>query len=132
MTLALIAAFNVALLRKASGRLPALPYVGEFIWFRNPDALVWLLIVAGFAMMIENRMVADAALNLLVVTIFLYFVQGMAIIVHFYKRFTVPRFARGMFYLVLVLQPYLAGVVAALGIFDIWGDFRTPKQQENL
>jgi hypothetical protein len=35
-------------------------------------------------------------------------------------------------WVMLLLQPYLAAVIAAIGIFDIWGDFRTPKKKENL
>ena len=30
------------------------------------------------------------------------------------------------------VPPYLAALVAAIGIFDLWGDFRTPRKQENL
>jgi hypothetical protein len=48
---------------------------------------------------------------------------------HFFTRFAVPAVGRFMFYLFLLLQPYLFAGVAALGIFDIWGNFRAPKQQ---
>ena len=130
--LVVIAGLNLALVKKTSGRLAASPEVGDFCRFKNPEQLVWVLIIAGFSMLVENRQLTTAALNLLVVTLSLYFVQGMAIIVNFFRKVNVPRFARGLFYVVLAIQPYLAGAVAALGIFDIWGDFRTPKQQENL
>jgi uncharacterized protein YybS (DUF2232 family) len=132
ITIALIAGLNLALLRKNFKRLPDHPILGDFIWYRNPEHLVWFLIAAGFAMLLSDRQVTTAALNILVITISLYFVQGMAIVTHFFTRLTVPRVARGFFYIVLMLQPFLAGAIAALGIFDIWGDFRTPKQQENL
>ena len=132
VTIAIIAGLNLSLLKKTFGRLTAPPEVGEFCRFKNPEQLVWLLIAAGFSMLVPNQLVSDAALNLLIVILSLYFLQGMAIIVNFFKQIKVPRFARGLFYLVLAVQPYLAGAVAALGIFDIWGDFRTPKQQENL
>jgi uncharacterized protein YybS (DUF2232 family) len=132
VAITMIAGLNLALLKKSFVRLAAPPEVGEFCRFKNPEQLVWVLIVAGFSMLVENRQVSTAALNLLVVTLSLYFVQGMAVIVNFFKQIKVPRFARGLFYVVLAVQPYLAGAVAALGIFDIWGDFRTPKQQENL
>jgi len=34
----------------------------------------------------------------------------------------------------LLLQPYLLPLISILGIFDLWGEFRTPrtKQEENL
>jgi uncharacterized protein YybS (DUF2232 family) len=133
--LAVITGLNLLMLRKVSARLPAPLVLGEFRAFKNPEQLVWLLIVAGFAMLAPNQQVTTASLNVLVVTVSLYFVQGMAIIAHYFARLAVPPFVRIVFYVVLVLQPYLAIAVAALGIFDIWGDFRTPrppKQQENL
>lgn len=132
VSLAVIAGLNLLLLRKASARLPEPLPVGEFILFKNPEQLVWVLIAAGFAMLVPNPLVTTAALNVLVVTISLYFIQGMAVIAHLFTRIAVPRFARVLFYLVLTLQPYLAVAIAALGIFDIWGDFRSPKKKENL
>lgn len=132
VSLAIVAGLNLALLSKFTTRLPAMPAIGDFKSFKNPDQLVWALIVAGFALLLNNHQVSTAALNLLVVIVSLYFVQGTAIIAQFFTRYTVPKFVRVIFYIFLALQPYLVVAVAALGIFDIWGDFRTPKKQENL
>jgi uncharacterized protein YybS (DUF2232 family) len=132
ISLMLIVGLNLAVLAKFSGRLPDLPAAGDIRDFRNPEQLVWVLIVAGFAMLVENRQVTTAALNTLIVVVSLYFMQGLAIIIHFFTRFAVPKFARLLLYFFLALQPYLAVGVAALGIFDIWGDFRSPKKHENL
>jgi uncharacterized protein YybS (DUF2232 family) len=130
--LGFMVALNLALLSKFGSRLPLLPAIGDFKGFKNPEQLVWALIAAGFAMLVKNQQVSTAALNLLIVIVSLYFVQGTAIIVHFFARFAVPKPVRVLFYLLLALQPYLVVAVAALGIFDIWGDFRSPKKQENL
>jgi uncharacterized protein YybS (DUF2232 family) len=132
VSLAFIVGLNLVVLSKFSARLPGLPAVGDFKSFKNPEQLVWVLIAAGFAMLIKNHQVSTAALNVLIVTVSLYCIQGMAIISHLFTRFTVPKLVRVLFYLFLALQPYLVVAVAALGIFDIWGDFRSPKQQENL
>ncbi|HYS44343.1 MAG TPA: YybS family protein [Geobacteraceae bacterium] len=135
VSLAFIAGLNLLLLMKTAARLLEPSAIGDFVQFKNPEQLVWVLIVAGFAVLVPNPLATTAALNVLVVVIALYSVQGLAIIAHFFNRFAVPRFMRVVFYVVLALQPYLAIAVAALGIFDIWGDFRTPrppKQQENL
>ena len=132
VSLACIVGLNAAVLMKFSARLPGLPAIGDFKGFKNPEQLVWVLIVAGFAMLAKNQQVTTAALNVLVVIVSLYFIQGMAVIAHFFTRFAVPKFVRVLFYLFLALQPYLVVAVAALGIFDIWGNFRSPKQQENL
>ena len=132
VSLAFIVGLNLVVLSKFSARLPSFPATGDFKSFKNPEQLVWVLIAAGFTMLIQNYQVSTAALNVLIVTVSLYFIQGIAVIFHFFTRFTVPKLVRALFYLFLALQPYLVVAVAALGLFDIWGDFRSPKQQENL
>ena len=130
--LAVIAGLNLLLLRKLAARF-ALPLsLGDFRKFKNPDQLVWVLIIAGFAMLVNNNLVSLPALNLLVVLVFAYFIQGMAVVIHSFDRFAMPFFVRLIFYLLLSLQPFLTLVVAALGVFDLWGNFRTPKNRENL
>ena len=103
--------------------------IGEFREFRNSDHLVWLLIISGFALLVPNDMVSRVALNFLLVVSFAYFFQGLAVMAHFFTRFSVPAIGRFLFYTFLLLQPYLLAGVAVLGIFDMWGNFRTPKQQ---
>jgi hypothetical protein len=44
----------------------------------------------------------------------------------------VPALLRIFLYTTLIIQPYLLALVAGIGIFDLWVDFRTPKKQENL
>jgi len=132
VSLALIAGLNLLVFRKIGARLPEPPAMGDFLRFKNPEQLVWVLIAAGFATLLPYPRVTISALNVLVVVVSLYFVQGLAVIAHFFGRISIPRFARTLFYLVLALQPYLSVAVAVLGIFDIWGDFRTPKSKENL
>lgn len=103
--------------------------VGEFREFRTNEHLVWLLIVSGFALLLDHDFVDKAALNILLVVCFAYFFQGLAVMAHFFTRFSVPAFGRFMFYTFLLLQPYLLAGVALLGIFDIWGNFRAPAKQ---
>jgi uncharacterized protein YybS (DUF2232 family) len=124
-----IAGLNLLVLRKMAARLGQTLPVGDLKKFRNPDHLIWFVIAAGFALLLSNSFVSTAALNLLVVTLSLYFLQGLAIILHFFDRFAVSRFFRVFFYVLLAFQPYLACAAALLGIFDLWGNFRTPKQQ---
>lgn len=132
VSLALIVGLNLVVLAKFAARLPRFPASGDFRRFKNPEQLVWALIAAGFALLVNNQQVATVALNVLVVTVALYFIQGMAVITHFFTRYSVPKLVRVMFYILLALQLYLVVAIAALGLFDIWGDFRSPKQQENL
>ena len=127
-----IAGLNLLALGRMAVRLNRPLAVGDLRKFRNPDHLIWFVIVAGFALLLNNSAITTAALNVLVVTLSLYFLQGLAIILFLFDRFAVHRFVRVTFYILMALQPYLAVAVAALGIFDLWGNFRVPKQQENL
>lgn len=130
--LGIIAGLNLLLLKRLSARLPEPLPVGDFKQYKNPEQLVWVVIAAGFAMLVDNEGIARGALNVLVVTLFVYFIQGMAIVTHFFNRLSVPVFVRVVFYIFLIVQPYMAVAIAVLGLFDIWANFRTPKQHQNL
>jgi uncharacterized protein YybS (DUF2232 family) len=125
-----IAAMNMAMLFRIAGKwLPNLPQPDRFQTFRNPDALVWVVIIAGFSMLLPQPDIQRAALNLLVVSAFIYFLQGLAVVLAFFQKIAVPALARFIFWLVLLFQPYLVVAIAFLGIFDIWADFRSPKEK---
>ncbi len=132
VSLGAIAGANVQLLKKTAHLLPRRLNFGDFKQYKNPDMLIWFPIAAGFALLIRNDIVTRVALNILVVALSLYFVQGISICSYFFERFRVPRFLRFLFYFVLIVQPYLLVAVAAFGLFDLWCNFRTPRKQENL
>lgn len=132
VALGVIAGLNLQALRRIAERLNRPLALAELSTFRNPDHLIWFVIIPGFAMLVDSSDVATAALNVLVVTLTLYFMQGMAVALSMFERFTIPKFIRVTFYILLALQPYLAAALAALGIFDLWGNFRTPKLNKNL
>ncbi len=62
----------------------------------------------------------------------LYFCQGMAIMAFYFKALVIPPWVRGLIYFVTIIQPVLAALVCAAGIFDLWVDFRRlkPPSQE--
>jgi uncharacterized protein YybS (DUF2232 family) len=132
VALGLVAAVNLMLLSRVATRFRMPVYLGDFRKYRNPEPLVWLLIVAGFGMLVQQSLVHLAALNVLIVLCTLYLMQGCAVISHFFSTFKVPKFIRIFVGLLLILQPFMALAVAALGIFDLWGDFRSPTKQQNL
>ena len=132
VALGMIASLNLMVLSKIASRFRLPVYLGDFKKYRNPEPLIWLLIAAGFAMLVQENLVHLAALNVLIVISTVYMVQGCAVISHFFHSFKVPFFARLFVCLLLILQPFLALAVAVLGIFDLWGDFRSPKKQQNL
>jgi uncharacterized protein YybS (DUF2232 family) len=90
------------------------------------------LIATGIALLLPDALVTTPALNILLVITLLYFFQGMAVVSAVIKKHSVPAFVRIFLYVMLIIQPYLLALVAGIGLFDLWGDFRTPKTQENL
>lgn len=132
VALGLVACLNLLVLARIAARLRLPVYLGDFKKYRNPEPLVWLLIAAGFSMLVPQDLVYLAALNLLIVICSLYAVQGLAVISHYFRKFAVPKFVRLIACLLLIFQPFMVLAVAALGVFDLWGDFRSPNKQENL
>lgn len=130
--LGIMAGCNLALIRRPAFLMGHQLALGDFKELKLPEYLVWVLIVAGFAMLAPSPLVTIPALNVLVVMTALYFLQGLAVVLTIIARQAFTGVIRVFVWVMLLVQPYLAALVAAIGIFDIWGDFRTPKKQENL
>jgi len=130
VALGTIAAVNMSIIfRLRPKRLPDMPEPEPLLTFRNPDLLVWVVIAAGFALLLPAADISRVALNILVVCGFIYFLQGLAVVLAYFKRIALPSLARLIFWLVLAFQPYLVLAIATLGLFDTWGNFRVPKQK---
>ena len=93
--------------------------------WKAPEPLVWGLIFCGFALFVPIfPLVGAVALNLLLVIGACYFAQGLAVIAFFFNKNNVPRFLRGLTYVLIVFQQIFTLLVVGLGLFDLWGDFR--------
>lgn len=130
--LIVIAGCNLVLVKKTTAKVVANLAIGDFSTFRNPDLLVWVLIVTGLLLLLPVSPITTPALNILLIITLLYFFQGMAVISALIKKHSVPAFVRILLYTMLIIQPYLLVLVAGIGLFDLWVNFRTPKTQENL
>jgi uncharacterized protein YybS (DUF2232 family) len=99
--------------------------LGQLREWKGPEALVWPLIACGFALFITDiGVLRVVALNLLLVIGAFYFAQGLAVIGFFFHKNNVPRFLRGLTYVLIVFQQIFTLLVVGLGLFDLWGDFR--------
>jgi len=130
--LAIIAGCTVLLLKKTTEKSTAVVSIGDFGTFKNPDLLVWVLIAAGFALLLPESLITTPALNILFIVTLLYFFQGMAVVTALVRKSSASALMRIILYTLLIIQPYLLAIVAGIGLFDLWGDFRTPKPKENL
>ena len=98
-----------------------------FSLWKSPDHLVWLLIAGGFGGLMAEGWVQVAAWNLLAVLLPLYFLQGMAVVSFFFQRKGFSPFMRAMSYMLLILINPFQLLVAGIGVFDLWIDFRKPR-----
>jgi uncharacterized protein YybS (DUF2232 family) len=122
----LTAAAYVLLLRALMRRWSA--YLGglsqePFRW-ELPELLVWVFIGAGILYLTGLPWLQAAGLNVLIVLIGLYFLQGLSIAAFLFQRFHLPRMLGALSVMLLLFQPFLTLVVAGVGLFDVWFAFR--------
>lgn len=123
---ALIALLNIHSLRRRFPERRAEWFAVEnFRDWKGPEVLVWGLIASGFSLFFPvpdwARLIA---VNLLLLVSAVYFAQGLAVIAFFFHKNNVPRFLRGLTYLLIIFQQIFTLMVVGLGLFDLWGDFR--------
>ena len=111
---------NIGLSRRWAGW----PQLIALARWRNADWMIWVLIASGFVTVASFEIVSDVAANLFVLTLACYFAQGIAIVSYFLARLGLPRGLRAATYVFIALQHVAAALVVALGVFDLWGDFR--------
>jgi uncharacterized protein YybS (DUF2232 family) len=89
----------------------------------SPEWLVFLLVAAGFSLLIPWAGLRQAGLNLLLIMGFIYFCQGMAVISAVLQRYRLPFVLRGLVYVLAFMNPLMI-VVTILGLTDLWLDYR--------
>jgi hypothetical protein len=122
----LTAACHVFFLRALMRRWPA--QFGEsrpepFRW-ELPEPLVWVLIGAGILYLTGVRWLQAVGLNVFIVLIGLYFLQGLSIASSLFQRFRLPKSLVAVSVLLLLFQPLFPLLLAGVGLFDVWFGFR--------
>jgi len=100
----------------------------QFARWKLPEPLIWLLIAAGFVAAFGTGIAHATALNLLVVLLPIYFLQGMAVVDCFLRRRALSPLLRSMSYLLVTLVNPLPMIITGIGVFDLWIDFRKPRE----
>ncbi len=130
ITVALTVIMNV-ISGKAFLQLRQLPYpdFGDLSVWKAPEKFVWVLIISGMCLVGAILMPAPpwietTGLNVLIICMFVYLLQGFAIVGYLFKERRVPWFFRYAFYLLVFTIQYLILIIAMVGLFDLWIDFR--------
>jgi uncharacterized protein YybS (DUF2232 family) len=92
--------------------------------WKAPDFIIWIFIIAGGLLLIPDEHIRLFNLNLLLIICFIYLLQGFAITSFFFQSKSIPLIFRYLFYFLIAAQQFLMIPIAAVGLFDIWVDFR--------
>ena len=100
------------------------PDFGDLSLWKAPEWLVWIFIAAGGMLFFPVEGLVIFGMNLLILICMIYMFQGLAIAAFFFRKKQVPRMFRFFFYGLIMIQQYMLIIVVALGLFDLWVDFR--------
>ncbi|MBI5638586.1 MAG: DUF2232 domain-containing protein [Nitrospinae bacterium] len=89
-----------------------------------PEKTVFFFIIGGGLMLVPDDAAHAVGMNLLIVTVALYFMGGLCVLRHWFERGRLPRFLRWTIYILISFQPFMIAGTAGLGLFDLWLDFR--------
>lgn len=95
-----------------------------------PEWLIFVLLGAGFLLLVPVAGARFLGLNLLMVVALLYFCQGVAVAATWFHRLGLPRLLRMIGYPLLFLNPFFF-VIITLGLLDLWLDFRRLHQPKD-
>lgn len=105
--------------------------MGDLKEWRSPEPLVWCFVFSGFSLFLPPDWgLKPLGVNLLLISAFFYFFQGLAIITYFFHHKKVPMLLRGVGYVLIVLEQLFTLLVVGLGLFDLWGDFRRLNKKD--
>ena len=107
--------------RKAGIVPPGLSAPSEW---KAPNWLVWFLIASGGIAFIPHVHISYIGINIFLIAVFVYLLQGLAIVSFFFQNRNISMFFRWLFYFLIAIQQILMIAIAAVGFFDIWIDFR--------
>jgi uncharacterized protein YybS (DUF2232 family) len=112
------ALFRLYLLRRDPGWLED----GEFERVRWPLAVVVVFVLSGAAVALP--LARPAAYNVLLVTAFFFVLQGLAVVAFYARRLAGPPLLRAAIVVLVLANPWAPQILALLGLFDNWFDFR--------
>ena len=118
LVLANAALLRLYLLRRDPGWLED----GEFERVRWPLGLVAAFLLAGGAVAVPAA--RPAAYNVLLVVSFFFALQGLAVVGFYARRLAGPPLLRAAVVVLVLANPWAPQILALLGLFDNWFDFR--------
>jgi uncharacterized protein YybS (DUF2232 family) len=120
---ALVVLANAVLLRwYLARRDPGWLEGGEFEGLRWPLGLAVAFVASGLA--VAAPALRPAGYNVLLVLAFFFVLQGLAVVAFYANRLAGPPVLRAAVLVLVLVNPWAPQILALLGLFDIWFDFR--------
>jgi uncharacterized protein YybS (DUF2232 family) len=104
-------------------------FIGLARW-KAPEKIIWIFIASGALFFIPQKDINFISLNIFLVVCFIYLLQGLAIVSFLFQSKKVPVFFLYLFYFLIAVQQILMIPIMAIGLFDIWVDFRKLFQKD--
>ena len=102
----------------------------EYRYWILPDKLVWVLIGSAIFVVLPMEPGRTIGINVLMVSCLLYCFQGIAIMLFYFSKWSVPLFLRTLIYVLLFFQTFGVILLGILGVLDIWTDIRRLNKTE--
>lgn len=93
--------------------------------WRIGEYWIWLLIGSGLLALLGRGTAAAVGMNCFIPVCAVYFLQGLAIVQHLFETKHFPGLVRAVTYALLFFQLPVMLLVAGVGAFDLWIDFRS-------
>ena len=100
------------------------PDFGNLSRWKAPEKLIWFLLASGGMLLMPVEGVMFLGLNLLIIFLYVYLLQGLSIVSFIFKTKNVHRIFRMPCYFLIFAQQFIILLVIAVGVFDLWVDFR--------
>lgn len=108
------------------------PALMSLAGWKIPEKMIWIFIASGASLFIPESGINFFSFNLFLVVCFLYLLQGLAIVSFLFQIKNVPAFFRYFFYFLIAVQQFLMIPVIAIGLLDMWVDFRKLLQKNQM
>lgn len=111
---------------------PPIPFApADIAEWRATDYLVWVFLGSGAALFLPVPALNYVGLNVFLVTLAIYFIQGLAILVYWGRRLPLPSAACWLLAILafVLTAPFCMLACTVAGLFDLWVDFRRQRRQ---
>lgn len=100
------------------------PDFGALNLWKSPEVLVWGVILCIVLILLAEKSMRMPAVNGLIISMIVYFFQGIAIVSFYFEKKKLPRMLKVFLYSIIAIQQLFLLLVVGLGFFDVWLNFR--------